>query len=380
VQPVDGGTLMIKIGATLGAIAVAIAAVMWAARGRHEPAVSDATPLPPALAASEAPYRGLAIQVASGWYRPREKYFPLLAEIAEMGANTVLFCTPGQMEHARSQSIYIDHRKVPPPEDLKALIRKARELGLKPILMPIVLLKNPRGSEWRGVIEPPDWDAWWEQYESFILYFTDIAREAGADALMVGSELVSAEKFTARWRALIDKCRRRFYGGKLGYSANWDHYRPVEFWDKLDFIGMTSYYTLADREGPTVEEIVDRWQPIKQDILAWQRRIRKPILLTEVGWCSQEGAAMAPWNYYQNQNATPAALEEQRRLYEAFIRVWDDTPALLGVIWWEWSDAPGGPGDYGYSPRGKPAEKVLRQWLSAGRRSATTAPVTAGGE
>lgn len=73
---------------------------------------------------------------------------------------------------------------------------------------------------------------------------------------------------------------------------------------------------------------------------------------------------MAPWNYYQNQRATPAALEEQRRLYEAFIRVWNNTPELMGVIWWEWNASEGGPGDYGYTPKNKPAEQVLRRWFT----------------
>lgn len=87
---------------------------------------------------------------------------------------------------------------------------------------------------------------------------------------------------------------------------------------------------------------------------------------------------MAPWNYYQNQNATPAGLEEQRRLYEAFIKAWNDTPELLGVIWWEWPASPGGPGDFGYTPKNKPAQQVLRQWLAARRQpTTTTAPATA---
>lgn len=338
-----------------------------------------AVPAPPVAVPTDIepttiPYRGLAIQVAGGWYEPVATYEPLLAEIADLGANTVLLCVPGFMEHAGAQAIYLDTRKVPPPADFAALLRRCREHGLKPILMPIVLLRHPRGSEWRGVIDPPSWDEWWRQYEEFILYFADIAREGGAEALMVGSELVSTEKYTARWRALIAAVRPRFHGGKLGYSANWDHYRPIEFWDDLDFIGMTSYYTLADKANPTVEEIVARWRPIRDDVLAWQRRVGKPILLTEVGWCSQEGAAKAPWNYYQNQRATPAGMEEQRRLYEAFIRAWNDTPALMGVIWWEWTTAPGGPSDFGYTPKGKPAEDVLRAWFATGRSQTTTAP------
>jgi len=365
---------MIRAIAVIVAAAVTAAVLLWVGHG------ADSAPPPPAAtkpaegkAAVAAPYRGLAIQIASG-YKPIETYGPLLREIADLGANVVLLSVAGYMEHATSQSIYIDARKVPPPEDFKAIIRQARQLGLKPIVMPIVLLRNPRGSEWRGVIEPPDWEDWWTQYRDFVLYFADIAREGGADALMVGSELVSTEKNTAKWGGVIQAIRERFPEGRLGYSANWDHYRPVEFWDKLDFIGMTSYYTLADKPRPTVAEIVAKWEPIQKDVLAWQSKIGKPILMTEVGWCSQEGAAKAPWDYYQNQHATPEGLEEQRRLYEAFLKVWGDCPELMGVIWWEWTPSAGGPDDYGYTPKGKPAEKLLRAWFAELRRATTSAP------
>lgn len=368
--------MIAKAIAALGVGALAVGALLWT--GRSEPAQPPAPRAAQETPASggTVPWRGMAVQVASG-YKPVETYGALLEQIAGLGANAVLLSVAGHMEHAHSQSIYIDARKVPCPDDFKSIIQRARELGLKVVLMPIVLLKNPRGSEWRGVIEPPEWDDWWEQYYEFVLYFADIAREGQADALMIGSELVSTEKSTGKWTKLIEAVRPRFYGGKLGYSANWDHYRPVEFWDQLDFIGMTSYFTLADKKDPAIDDIAAKWEPIRKDILAWQRQTGKPILLTEVGWCSQEGAAMAPWNYYQNQKATPEGLEEQRRLYEAFLKVWSNTPELLGVIWWEWSASEGGPNDFGYTPRNKPAEQVLRRWFAAGRAPVTTAPAGA---
>jgi hypothetical protein len=368
-----------KLLVPLGGLIVIAGVWFWQDGGQPAESVVPPAPTPPPEMTTDGralPYRGLAIQVASG-YQPLETYGPLLDEVAALGANTALLSVAGYMEHAQTQSIYIDARKVPARADLRALIARARDNGLHVFLMPIVLLENPRGNDWRGVIDPPSWDIWWEEYRAFVLYFADIAREAGAHGLIVGSELISTEKQTERWVRLIDEIRPRFYGGVLGYSANWDHYRPVQFWDHLDFVGMTSYYKLADGPLPTVAEIVERWQPIKRDILAWQRRIERPILFTEVGWCSQAGAATAPWNYYQDQNATPGALEEQRRLYEAFIRVWDDTPEIMGAIWWEWDNSPGGPGDYGYTPKRKPAEALLRQWFAAGQgQAATTAPST----
>jgi len=333
-------------------------------------------PAPAAQRVADMQYRGLAVQVQSS-YEPLEHYQKLFREIAELGANAVLLSTAGFMEHAESQQIYLEARKIPSRQDFKQIVRAARQEGLQVILMPIILLSRPRGSEWRGVIRPPDWDDWWRQYREFMIYFCEIAREGGADALMVGSELVSTEKFTERWLEIIALAREHFYGAKLGYSANWDHYRPVKFWDQLDFIGMTSYYTLADHECPTVEEIVARWQPIYEEVTAWRRSVGKPLLFTEVGWCSQEGAATAPWNYYHNQKATAEGHEEQRRLYEAFLRVWDGTPGIAGVIWWEWTAEPGGPNDFNYTPRNKPAENVLRDWFARRRAAESEGPSTA---
>jgi len=129
---------------------------------------------------------------------------------------------------------------------------------------------------------------------------------------------------------------------------------------------MTTYYRLAERKNPSVSEIVAHWQPFYEELTQWLRQIGKPLVFTEVGWCSQEGAAMYPWNYYQNMRATPAGHEEQRRLYEAFLKVWDGVPGLRGVIWWEWTTDPGGPDDFNYTPRNKPAEQVLRRWFAEG--------------
>lgn len=328
------------------------------------------------VAARPEQYHGVAIQLSTGLHA-LATYRPLINQVADLGADTVLLSPSGTMEHARSQGLYVDARYTPSAEALGALIDQAHAHGLRVILMPIVLLSHPRGSEWRGVIDPPDWDDWWRQYREFLAYFADIAREHRAEVLMVGSELVSTEKYSAQWQRVIKLARERFHG-RLGYSANWDHYKPIQFWDRLDLIGMTSYYTLADRANPSVDEIVRRWRPVYEEITTWRKKIGKPLVLTEVGWCSQEGAAKAPWDYYQNMHATPAGHEEQRRLYEAFLKVWDHTPGLGGVIWWEWTTSEGGSDDYSYTPRNKPAEAVLRRWFAESRQPAGARTTTAG--
>jgi len=296
----------------------------------------------------------------------------IFKEIAALGADTVLISNAGYQKHAGSDTFRIDPNITPSNEQWQEIFSIARTCKLRVILMPIILLSDPRGSEWRGEINPPSWDDWFEQYRHFLTHFARIAERGRVDVMMVGSELVSTEKYTDQWQRVIREVRG-LYSGKLSYSANWDHYKVIEFWDDLDFVGMTSYYKLSSAANPPQKVLTEAWKPIRRGLLRWQKRIGKPLLFTEVGWASQSGAAIEPWNYYHDQNATPEALEEQRRCYRAFMNTWWDDlwpnaahkrPAVGGAIWWEWNTSPGGPADYNYIPKGKPAERELQQWFN----------------
>ncbi len=305
--------------------------------------------------------RGLALQVsytADGI----ERYLDAIDEIARTGANAITLSTAGYQEHAGSSSISLDLRKCPTQEQFSRLIKRAQNHHLRVILMPVILLSNPRGSEWRGVICPPDWNDWFASYLGFIKYFAKVGLENDVYALVIGTELISTEGFRNRWIRIIDEVRK-IYHGKLLYSANWDHYKQVTFWDKLDMIGVTTYYKLSDAEDPPLEVLLKNWKPVKKKLLDWQRSIGKPILFTEVGWCSQPGCSIEPWNYYRHTSPSTIGLREQKKCYEAFIRTWDGTPEVAGAIFWEWTLTEGGPLDYGYTPKGKPAMQVLYKWF-----------------
>ena len=309
--------------------------------------------------------RGLAIQLHGG-KDVYEHYHHLIGEVANLGADTVMFVVHGWQMHAGSLDLHVDPNRTPTDEDLGRLLDLAAVHGMRRVLMPVVLLKAPRTGEWRGKIIPPghDWDAWFERYQRFILKFARVAEAHDVELLMVGSELIKSERHTAHWRSTI-RAVREVYSGSLGYSANWDHYQPdkIGFWDALDVVGMTSYYELARKPNPEIEEIDANWQRIKQEILAFQRVVQRPIVFTEAGWCSQEGAAHEGWNYFASDRATAAGHREQALLYESFIKTWSDEPAVRGIIWWEWSTSPGGATDYGYTPKGKLAEALLRMWF-----------------
>ena len=83
------------------------------------------------------------------------------------------------------------------------------------------------------------------------------------------------------------------------------------------------------------------------------------VLRTEVGFASQDGINKDPWNYYISKTVD---LQEQADCYQAFTDVWFHVPALSGVLFYNWFGRGGGE-DIGYTPRGKPALKILRRWF-----------------
>ena len=307
-------------------------------------------------------FRGIALQIHNGSADvPFESY---IDEIAGTGANSLFLVVSGRQENTSSATIFIDLRKTPPDARIKGLITHARRRGLRVVFMPIVLLEDPRAGEWRGKIKPEkgDWDTWWRYYTSFVLHYAQIAQDGGAEVFMVGSELISTEKMEQRWRDLIAKTRRVFRG-RLGYSANWDHYTPIRWWDALDIVGMTAYYDLTGGKEPTVERLVEAWKPIRKDILAWQAKINRRLLFTEVGWPNQDTCAQYPWDYTRSSKPDPTA---QANCFEAFFRTWIQEPAVAGILVWKWRDHPGqktGPEDTSYVPMGKPAMGVIRKYL-----------------
>ena len=304
------------------------------------------------------PYRGIAMLLErTDW---TEEYKKSIDEIAGTGADTVMFVIDARQENGTSNRIYLDMRMTPTPEKLADLIKHAKDRKLRVILMPIVLLDSPIGNEWRGTIKPLDWEDWFNSYRDMITHFAYIAEDNHADVLVVGSELVSTQDKLTQWTRTIGAVRKAFKG-QLTYSSNWDNYTQVPFWNQLDLISMNSYWKLGRDKNASVGEIMDNWRQIQRDVLAFTQKQGKPLLFSEVGWCSLENAASEPWDYTRTELGVD--LDLQKRLYEGFFKVWYGNPGLGGFMVWNWEPGDGGSADKGYTPENKPAEKVLREWF-----------------
>jgi len=313
---------------------------------------------------NQRPFCGIAMQLQRvDW---DEEYKKTIDDIAAEGADTVSLVVDARQENAESTDMYVDMRKTMTVPQLSDIIGHAKSKGLRVILMPIVLLDNPaKETEWRGTLEPTDWGRWFDNYRDMIEHYARIAQSTGVDVLVVGSELVSSEsdEHVDDWIETI-KDVRNIYKGQLTYSSNWDRYWKVPFWKYLDFIGMNSYWTLGQDHNASVEQIKGEWKKIQTKMFKFENEVHKPVILLEAGWCSLSNAAKDPWDYTQDQ--LPVDNDLQKKLFEAFFQSWWGKPELAGFVLWEMH--PGGDSTgKGYTPQGKPAEEVMKQWFARPR-------------
>jgi len=306
---------------------------------------------------------------------PNWDYDVLLEEIDALEPEAGVFVVvPWYQKDKHATEIGPLAGRSPSLEAVDRTLAQLRDRSLRATVMPIVLLEEQASpKDWRGKIDPRVGEAraldeWWASYEAYILAMADSAAKNGAWRLVVGSELLSMESETERWRALIRKVRARFRG-ELLYSANWDHYEAVGFWDDLDGIGVNGYFRLApDGARPTEDELVRAWTRPLQRLADLRDAVGLPVVITEIGYSSRTTSAAKPWCLCAGEEMDQ---QLQARLYRALLRVFIDgelkkkgMAPLPFESWylWNWFGV-GGPGDGGYTPRGKPAEADLKRWL-----------------
>ena len=263
-----------------------------------------------------------------------------------------------------------DHPRFTVPEPaLRRAIRDARAAHLQVLLFPIVRLSRPRApDEWRGTLHPADRRKWFAAYVRKLIALAQLANQEHAEALSIGSELSTLDGAADHdaWAMLVSEVHA-VYRGRLVYSGNWDHFREVGIYDLVDQIGLCGYFALADRaeaaaHAVPVDDLVRTWRDLRVELERFAELHGRPILFTEVGYLSQRGAAAWPWEEGARQ---PVDLDEQRRCYAAFCRIWRDAaPAhFAGVYFWNWYGW-GGSASRGYTPRGKPAAEEIRGFFT----------------
>jgi glycosyl hydrolase family 113 len=287
-------------------------------------------------------------------------YASQLAELVALGATHVSLIVPIYQTDVRSADLGLHTRFSPTLSLLADTVRLARRDRLEVTVFPILRLRTAKPGEWRGTLAPSNPTEWFRRYADLLGDLAAVANLTGASRFVVGSELSSLDGDVERWKPMLERIRAVFKG-TLVYSANWDHFREAKLLDLVDEDGVTGYFNLrADDHAPSDEPALEEgWRRVKQELDAWHALRRHPLVLTELGYRSRAGCTASPWD--EGAGGT-VDLDEQRRAFEAFRRVWAASPLLDGVYVWNWYGF-GGPASISYTPRGKPAEAEVKRLL-----------------
>lgn len=283
-----------------------------------------------------------------------------LEYLSRLGVQHVAIMIVWVQETNEEKAISVDLKDTPEDSALIHAINKAHSLGMKVMLKPHVDIKT---GQWRGDIIPsPEWFA---SYKSYLAYYAKLARLYNVELFSIGTELANTtiSRWQCEWEGIIKEIRSLF-PGSLTYGANWDEYKTVGFWDKLDFIGIDAYFPLTAKKDPTKEELISGWNGYAADIDRWlkEKQLSKPVIFTEIGYCSADGTNIQPWNVLSNLSEDFIDEEEQADALGAMLTACSTYPWFKGIYWWNyfpqerWSPL-------GYTIRGKKAEEAFSEWL-----------------
>lgn len=282
-----------------------------------------------------------------------------LRETRALGADWVQF-TPTWYQQTRSSSEMARTAGTVSDSGLERAIRLAHQVGLSVLLKPHVDLPVP-GQDSRNNILPADRAAWFAAYTKFITHYAAMAQRLGVEQFAMGTELSSISSDRAAWVEVIDAVRAS-YDGVVLYAAGRD-WATVPFWDALDMIGVDAYLPLSDTPTADVATLQRGWSSVIDRLAALSAQYGHPILFTEAGYTSQRGTVTDPSNW---RISTVPDQAEQAAAYQALLTTFSGKPWWAGVFWWVWITPPDTIAEpLDFSPRGKMAETVLRQWWSS---------------
>ena len=248
------------------------------------------------------------------------------------GHNTISIVITQYLEKKDSVTINPELKKTNTDADVESLIQLAKSKGLQVFLKPHVDVLD---DTWRGEISPVSIDEWFDSYTDFIVHYAQIAQRNGVDCLIIGTEFKTLQgtEYRDYWLKIIVEVRKVF-SGFLTYSANWDDYRQVSFWDALDFVSIDAYFPLSDKRDPTLEELVKGWEKWTKQLEDFAKEVNKVIVFSELGYRSTDYAAREPWEY---KEIRPFNEGLQKRCFEAALKVFGDKEWSGGFLIWNWS-------------------------------------------
>ena len=320
--------------------------------------------------------RGITVGPIENTYHPGVGYGSAafdrsLDECARSGAEWIAITPFGRVADLAGRGV--DPTFEAPFEENRAniarSIKMAHARGLKVMLVPHLWVES---GEWRALIDPKTdegWGAWAESYGAFVLGWAKVAAATGVEMFLAGVELRSwvttgrAPSFGSILRKI-----RGIFPGILTYSANWDDVDQTVILGDLDVIGINAFYPLAQKNGASQAELFEGGRQVRAKVHALAETWHRPVLFTEIGYTTRPDPAIRPWEWPDKMKSVKVDEFAQAQAYHHLVAPLLDEPYFAGFFVWRVYSDPDDvsqEAEWGFSPRGKLAELVVRDAFAA---------------
>lgn len=320
--------------------------------------------------------RGVTVGPIENAYHPgvgygSRAYDRTLVECARAGAEWIAITPFGRVADLEGRGVDLTFEA--PFDENRRAVRRAIEMaharGLKVFLVPHLWVES---GAWRAEIDPKTdegWAAWAKSYGAFVRTWAEVAERERVELFSAGVELRSWVTTTrAPSFAEIVKDVRRVYHGLVTYSGNWDDVDQTVILGELDVIGINAFYPLAEKNGAGATELLAGGRSVREKVHALAERWSKPVLFTEVGYTTRPDPAVRPWEWPDTMANVKVDEYAQALAYHALLAPLLDEPDFAGFFVWrvyaDPEDVSQEP-EWGFSPRGKLAELVVRDAFTA---------------
>ena len=285
-----------------------------------------------------------------------------LLRLKLLGVKAIALEIPYYMEDLNRTEIQFEDGAFGVTESRQSLIEIAtliRTMGISVIFKPIILTNNGQ-----SIYAISASQSWLNSFEMFINYTAKLAQEMNASILFITGPIDALERNEPFMRRIIANIRLG-YSGNITYTSSHTSFSLIRFWDALDFIAINAWMPFTTKYNPEIEVYIETWNGFYPQLLQAYNKWKRPIIFSELGLQSREGANISPKNMtFSKDGSVKFSWVEQSRYYRAInqTKIWS-AAWFKGTFFVGWDLAQGNlfvGEDTSFSIRDKPAENDLK--------------------
>jgi hypothetical protein len=315
------------------------------------------------------------------------------AEIQSLGGNTTILSPTWTVMDQTGGIIAPLPGQDPLWDDLSNQIQIARSFSFKTLVYPSLKFSSP------GIWDPKtpktrsEWDSWFANYRSFLLFFADNASVNLADALILGGQDVvgllpgeiqitdmnpeeASDYANQKWQLILADIRSHFHGKVfLAIQTGNEKDFPSSLSIQVDgyyllWNGISSYDSNSNPDSIAAQIANDLPSTLIQELSATGKPVIVGLSIPSAKGpgidCGTDTATCLPDSLYSPGSSTPQGitldLQKQVNIYQAALAFFSAQPWVNGIISRGYYP-PAALMDLSASIHGKPVSQTISSWF-----------------